>query len=64
MDNSDVTVYNVKDVRNILRIGESKAYALMNSSSFPSIKLGNKFIVTKSEFEKWLDRSKGKTFYL
>jgi len=48
------TIITTKELAEILRIGRDKAYSLMKSSSFPSIKLGNRYIVTEQALIEWL----------
>lgn len=50
----DKQFYTVTDIRNILTIGTNKAYNLIKSDGFPSIKIGRKYLVPKDEFEKWV----------
>lgn len=38
----------------MLTIGTNKCYTLVKSDGFPSIKIGNKYLVPKDEFEKWV----------
>ena len=57
-------IYRVPDLIQITHFGRDKAYALMRSKAFPSIKIGNTYIVTKDKFEEWLDSVSGKDFKL
>jgi excisionase family DNA binding protein len=50
----DKQFYTVTDIRDILTIGTNKAYNLIKSDGFPSIKIGRKYLVPKDEFEKWV----------
>ncbi len=52
----------VKDLQEILNIGRDTAYALMRSKSFPSIKIGCRYFVTREELEKWLAKYAYKSF--
>lgn len=54
----------VKDLQELLQIGRDKAYALMHSSAFPSIKIGRCYYVSKDELQKWLDRYAYMTYEL
>ena len=45
-----------------LSIGRDKAYALMKSSGFPSIRIGDRFIVTEDALERWLRNCEGKQY--
>lgn len=46
--------YTVTEIRDILTIGTNKAYNLIKSDGFPSIKIGRKYLVPKDEFDKWV----------
>ena len=46
------------DVAAILRISRSKAYDLMHSEGFPTLKIGkHKLLVSKEMFLAWIDAS-------
>ena len=47
-----VEFYTVKDIKEILHIGKNKAYALCNLELFPTVKMGNKLLIYKQEFEQ------------
>ncbi|MBR3306941.1 MAG: helix-turn-helix domain-containing protein [Lachnospiraceae bacterium] len=47
-----------------LSIGRDKAYSLMRSAGFPSIKLGDRYIVTEDALERWLRVAEGKYYDL
>lgn len=47
-----------------LSIGRDKAYALMRSSGFPSIMIGDRFIVTEEALERWIHDCEGKCYDL
>ena len=53
-----------KDLQQILKIGRDRAYALMRSRAFPSIKIGARYYVTKEALEEWLRQYAYKTFEL
>ena len=50
---------NAKDVAGYLNISLSCAYQVMNSKSFPAIKIGKRLIITKEHFLNWLQNAKG-----
>ncbi len=54
--------YTTKDLCHILRIGKSRANDLMKQKDFPSIKLGGKYIVSKSDLETFIQRWKNKEY--
>lgn len=47
--------YTVTEIRDILTIGTNKAYNLVKSEGFPSIKIGRKYLVPKDAFDKWVE---------
>ena len=57
-------IYRVSHLMGILGIGRDKAYALMRSDAFPSIKLGGNYIVSKDKFEDWLNNNSFKKYKL
>lgn len=46
----------VSDIAEFLGINSTKAYELFNRSDFPSMKLGQRWIVPKRAFSNWLDQ--------
>ncbi len=54
----------VKDIQKKLKIGRDRAYALMRSTAFPSIKIGARYYVTEEALDDWLRRYAYKTFEL
>lgn len=62
VDNADIKLYTVDDIQNIFGIGRSKAYQLLSSNGFPSIRLNRKLLVEKSKLEDWIAKNSGKTY--
>ena len=62
IDNQLPIMYDVSDIQNIFKIGRSKAYQLLSSSGFPSIKLNKKLLVEKGKLEEWIAKNSGKTY--
>ena len=54
--------YTIRDIQNILRIGRTNSYDLIRQPDFPKIKLGKKYLIPKSEFEKFMNRNLYKTY--
>ena len=54
-------VLTAKEVSDILKLGINKTYSLMNSSAFPSYRIGNKMYVTNEALDEWLKKIQGKT---
>ena len=48
-------LYTVKDLC-AMGLGRDKAYALMHSTTFPSIKIGGRYYVTEEAWLMWLKR--------
>ena len=48
-------VLTVKDVGEKLHIGKTKAYRLFQLKDFPSVRIGNKWIVTEDNLNRFLD---------
>ncbi|MBQ8945917.1 MAG: helix-turn-helix domain-containing protein [Lachnospiraceae bacterium] len=61
-DKDDYSVLSARELAERLHIGRDKAYALIKSKSFPSIKLGGRYIVTAKALNEWLDQYQYKTF--
>lgn len=57
-------VLHVKDLQNALGIGRDVAYALMRNRSFPSMRLGSRYVVDKRAFDEWLEKNRYKQFML
>jgi len=49
-----IEFYTIKDIQAILHIGKNKAYALVKLDQFPTLRIGNKTLIYKKEFEQWL----------
>jgi translation elongation factor EF-1alpha len=58
-ENEIPLVLTVKDVEDILNIGQTSAYELMNSGQFHVIKVGKQLRVYRSVFLKWLTNGEG-----
>ena len=60
-------VMTVREVQEELHIGRNKAYRLFKQPSFPSFQLEGTYLVSRKDFETWLDRLKklpGKKYVL
>lgn len=49
-------VYTVADIQKILHIGKDKAYRLFKQKSFPSFQFDGRYLVTRKDFELWLEK--------
>lgn len=47
---------NAGQVQSVLGISRSATYNLLNTESFPTIKIGTRIVVPRAEFLKWIDR--------
>lgn len=45
----------VREVQQALGIGRNAAYCLANRADFPAIRLGNKLIIPRDAFMRWLE---------
>ena len=54
----ELEILKTKDLQEILGIGRDKAYALMKSDAFPSVKLGKRYIISKADLIAWIDTYK------
>ncbi len=52
-------MYQTEDVRKIMKIGRDKAYALLKSKDFPSIKIGRNYYILEDDFLQWINDYKG-----
>lgn len=48
-------VLDVIDVQKALGIGKNQAYALIKMGDFPVRQVGNKYLIPKDPFLKWLN---------
>ena len=51
---------NVQMIADVLGISRSKAYELVSSDGFPSLKLGNRIIVPREQFVEWVQEQTGR----
>lgn len=48
--------FNAESVSKVLGISSTTAYELMHREDFPSIKIGNRLIVSKEKFIEWANK--------
>lgn len=58
----EMTLLSPSDIMTLFNIGKNNAYALMNSESFPSIRINRKIYVEKRKLKKWLDTYEGRSY--
>ena len=44
-----------RDLQDILHIGKNKAYELMKSSCFPTIRIGKRMYVNRDRLYRWIE---------
>lgn len=49
------TVFTVKEVQHILRIGQVNAYQLIQTPGFPVVKIGRAYRIPRDGFFRWLN---------
>ena len=52
------------EVTKYLNIGRDKTYALLKIKGFPSIKIGNQYLVPEDKLNKWIDSKMGKQIFV
>ena len=45
---------NAKMVAQLLGVSPSSAYELMHKKGFPGLRIGNRLVVPKAEFQSWV----------
>ncbi len=50
---SEKEFYTVKEVKEMLGIGQDKVYKMFASGEIPSIKVGRLYRVSRKDFENW-----------
>ena len=51
---------NAKMVAKLLGVSPSSAYELMHERGFPALRIGNRLVVPKAEFQSWVKERTGK----
>ena len=46
---------NARMVANLLGVSQSTAYELMHEKDFPSLRIGNRLLVPKDQFQIWVE---------
>ncbi|MGD6896076.1 helix-turn-helix domain-containing protein [Bacillus infantis] len=55
MEISNKSVLDVEDIQNFLGISRSKAYDLVNSGQFHTVRIGRLIKISRPVFEAWLN---------
>lgn len=64
MEKAESMVLNVQELQVALGIGRDTAYSLMRNRAFPSVRIGNRYMVEKTALTRWLKCYEGKEFIL
>ena len=62
--NEEEIVYTMSELQVILKIGNNTAYKLVKLNGFPSIQIGKKILIPKSELNEWLKNNKNSKIIL
>ena len=52
---------NAETVANVLGVSISSAYELLHERGFPSLSVGNRLLVPKEEFIRWVQQQTGRS---
>lgn len=47
---------NANSLKDVLGISLTSAYELLHQKDFPSVKIGNRIVVSKEKFIEWIDK--------
>ena len=64
---TDVRDYEYLDAKaliNILPVGKDTVYKMMALESFPSVRLGRRYVVRRDKFEEWWEENEGRELVL
>lgn len=50
---------NAETVSQVLGVAPSSAYELMHEKDFPTLRIGNRIVVPKEQFVKWVEEHTG-----
>lgn len=53
-----------KDIQKYFSCGKNRAYNIIHTNGFPTIRIGKRLYIPKQEFEKWLNYYKYKEIQL
>lgn len=56
MENAEVKILTVADVKEKLKIGRNNAYKIFSREDFPAILLGRKYVVEENALKNWLQK--------
>ena len=61
---NEIKMYSMKELQQIMHIGKNTAYKLVKLKGFPSIQIGKKILIPKSELNEWLKNNKNSKIIL
>ena len=50
------TMLNASEISKVLGISKAKAYELMNSKEFPTLRIGKRMMVSKEQLIHWINK--------
>ena len=53
-----------KDIQAILKVGKNRAYELLKSECFPTIRINHRMYVSHDALQKWIETYSGKKFFV
>ena len=53
---------NVKQLAEVLGVGETKARQLCRTKGFPVLKVGNRYLIPIAQLDSWIEANVGKEF--
>lgn len=62
-DFTPITI-SIKEAALIMGIGRDTMYSLVKQPGFPSVKIGNKYVIRKQGLDDWLKEHQGKEIIL
>jgi len=61
---SEPLLLSAKDLKRILRVNQNHIYELFHQESFPSIRIGKRFVIEKNIFREWLKQQSWKNEFI
>ena len=53
---TEIQMYGVKELQEILGVSKNTAYDLMRQPNFPSIRIGRKYLVEYEALRRWIEK--------
>ena len=50
---------NAETVARVLGVSQSTGYELMHEKDFPALRIGNRIVVSKEKFMRWVEQNSG-----